>query len=172
MRGDVAVFKRDLLLRKILFHFGAEQSAGLTIHNDFSRHPIRSSRGSLLRHLGFTSVWLGRTDEDVPNSSLFDRCRSAARHPLSSSEINTGQLQFVQPSHDLRSEQLHANTMIYAHVQALQGNYQEAFEIFEAGIPKLGTTTSLMAYFFVSLTALSISSCTSLLHLNLGPLSD
>src|SRR5260370_8008535 len=38
--------------------------------------------------------------------------------------------------------------MIYAHVQALQGNYQEAFEIFEAGIPKLGTTTSLMAYFF------------------------
>src|SRR5258708_31173956 len=40
------------------------------------------------------------------------------------------------------------HTMIYAHVQALQGNYQEAFEIFEAGIPKLGTTTSLMAYFF------------------------
>src|SRR5258708_35683215 len=40
------------------------------------------------------------------------------------------------------------HTMIYAHVQALRGNYQEAFEIFEAGIPKLGTTTSLMAYFF------------------------
>ena len=38
--------------------------------------------------------------------------------------------------------------MIYAHVQALQGNYQEAFEIFEAGLPKVGNTTSLMAYFF------------------------
>jgi tetratricopeptide (TPR) repeat protein len=38
--------------------------------------------------------------------------------------------------------------MIYAHILALQGNYQEAFEIFEAGIPKLGTTTSLIAYFF------------------------
>jgi tetratricopeptide (TPR) repeat protein len=40
------------------------------------------------------------------------------------------------------------HNMIYAHVQALQGNYQEAFEIFEAGIPKVGSTTSLMAYFF------------------------
>jgi DNA-binding winged helix-turn-helix (wHTH) protein/tetratricopeptide (TPR) repeat protein len=40
------------------------------------------------------------------------------------------------------------HSMIYAHVQALQGNYQEAFEIFEAGIPKVGTITSLMAYFF------------------------
>jgi DNA-binding winged helix-turn-helix (wHTH) protein/tetratricopeptide (TPR) repeat protein len=40
------------------------------------------------------------------------------------------------------------HNMIYAHVQALQGNYQEAFEIFEAGIPKVGTTTSLIAYFF------------------------
>src|SRR5262249_320278 len=40
------------------------------------------------------------------------------------------------------------HNMIYAHVQALQGNYQEAFQIFEVGIPKMGTTTSLMAYFF------------------------
>ena len=40
------------------------------------------------------------------------------------------------------------HNMIYGHVQALQGNYQEAFEIFEAGIPKMGTTTSLMAHFF------------------------
>src|SRR6266851_2436258 len=40
------------------------------------------------------------------------------------------------------------HNMIYAHVLALQGNYKEAFEIFEAGIPKVGTTTSLMAYFF------------------------
>jgi tetratricopeptide (TPR) repeat protein len=38
--------------------------------------------------------------------------------------------------------------MIYAHVQVLQGNYQEAFEIFEHGIPKPGTTISLIAYFF------------------------
>jgi tetratricopeptide (TPR) repeat protein len=40
------------------------------------------------------------------------------------------------------------HNMIYAHVQALQGNYQEAFEIFETGIPKVGADTSLMAYFF------------------------
>jgi DNA-binding winged helix-turn-helix (wHTH) protein/tetratricopeptide (TPR) repeat protein len=40
------------------------------------------------------------------------------------------------------------HNMIYGHVQVLQGNYQEAFEIFEAGIPKVGTTTSLIAYFF------------------------
>src|SRR5262249_41041945 len=40
------------------------------------------------------------------------------------------------------------HNMIYGHVQALQGNYQEAFEIFEAGIPQGGRTTSLMAYFF------------------------
>jgi tetratricopeptide (TPR) repeat protein len=40
------------------------------------------------------------------------------------------------------------HNMIYAHVQALQGNYQEAFEIFETGIPKAGSDTSLMAYFF------------------------
>ena len=38
--------------------------------------------------------------------------------------------------------------MIYAHIQALLGNYQEAFQIFESGIPKAGMTTSLMAYFF------------------------
>src|SRR5260370_34042048 len=38
--------------------------------------------------------------------------------------------------------------MIYAHVLVLQGKYQEAFEIFETGIPKLGSTTGLMAYFF------------------------
>jgi len=40
------------------------------------------------------------------------------------------------------------HNMIYAHVQVLQGNYPEAFEIFEAGIPKMGNTTSLIAYFF------------------------
>lgn len=40
------------------------------------------------------------------------------------------------------------HTMIYAHVQALRGNYQEALEIFEAGIPKLNATTSLMGHFF------------------------
>jgi tetratricopeptide (TPR) repeat protein len=40
------------------------------------------------------------------------------------------------------------HSMIYAHVQALQGNYREAFETFEAGIPKAETTTSLMAHFF------------------------
>jgi DNA-binding winged helix-turn-helix (wHTH) protein/tetratricopeptide (TPR) repeat protein len=40
------------------------------------------------------------------------------------------------------------HNMIYAHVLVLQGNYQEAFEIFETGIPKLGSTTGLMAYFF------------------------
>jgi tetratricopeptide (TPR) repeat protein len=38
--------------------------------------------------------------------------------------------------------------MIYAHIQALLGNYQEAFQIFESGIPKAGMNTSLMAYFF------------------------
>jgi DNA-binding winged helix-turn-helix (wHTH) protein/tetratricopeptide (TPR) repeat protein len=38
--------------------------------------------------------------------------------------------------------------MMYAHVQMLQGNYQEAFEIFETGIPKRETTTTLIAYFF------------------------
>ena len=38
--------------------------------------------------------------------------------------------------------------MIYAHVQALQGNYLEAFEMFERGIPKFNQTTSLMEHFF------------------------
>src|SRR5262249_529310 len=38
--------------------------------------------------------------------------------------------------------------MIYAYVQTLQGNYVEAFEIFEKGIPKLDQTTSLMEHFF------------------------
>jgi len=38
--------------------------------------------------------------------------------------------------------------MIYAHVQALQGNYPEAFEVFESGIPKFDQTTSLMEHFF------------------------
>jgi hypothetical protein len=38
--------------------------------------------------------------------------------------------------------------MIYAHVQVLQGNYQEAFEIFEVGLPKMDHTTSLMTHFF------------------------
>jgi DNA-binding winged helix-turn-helix (wHTH) protein/tetratricopeptide (TPR) repeat protein len=36
--------------------------------------------------------------------------------------------------------------MIYGYIQALQGNYREAFEIFEAFIPKMDETTSLMAY--------------------------
>jgi tetratricopeptide (TPR) repeat protein len=38
--------------------------------------------------------------------------------------------------------------MIYAHVQALQGNYREAFEIFEAGLPQIDHATSLMTHFF------------------------
>src|SRR5258705_3256382 len=38
--------------------------------------------------------------------------------------------------------------MIYAHVQVLQGNYREAFEIFEAGLPKMDHTSSLMTHFF------------------------
>jgi tetratricopeptide (TPR) repeat protein len=38
--------------------------------------------------------------------------------------------------------------MIYGHIQALQGNYVEALEIFERGIPKLNQTTSLMEHFF------------------------
>ena len=40
------------------------------------------------------------------------------------------------------------HNMIYAYVQALQGNYVEALEIFERGIPKLDQTTSLMEHFF------------------------
>ena len=40
------------------------------------------------------------------------------------------------------------HNMIYAYVQALQGNYVEAFAIFEKGIPKLDQTTSLMEHFF------------------------
>src|SRR6516162_646295 len=46
MDGDVAVFKRDVLLRKILFRLGAEQPAGLTVQNGFSRHPISSPYAS------------------------------------------------------------------------------------------------------------------------------
>jgi tetratricopeptide (TPR) repeat protein len=38
--------------------------------------------------------------------------------------------------------------MIYAHVQALQGNYIEALALFERGIPTLNQTTSLMEHFF------------------------
>ena len=38
--------------------------------------------------------------------------------------------------------------MIYAHVQALQGNYREALEIVEAGLPKMDHSTSLMTHFF------------------------
>src|SRR5262252_5401502 len=38
--------------------------------------------------------------------------------------------------------------MMYAHVQMLQGHYQEAFEIYETGIPKRETTTTLIEYFF------------------------
>jgi DNA-binding winged helix-turn-helix (wHTH) protein len=38
--------------------------------------------------------------------------------------------------------------MIYAHVQVLQGNYREAFEVFEAGLPKMDQATSLMTHFF------------------------
>jgi DNA-binding winged helix-turn-helix (wHTH) protein len=40
------------------------------------------------------------------------------------------------------------HNMIYAHVQVLQGNYEEAFEIFEVGLPKMNQTTSLMTHFF------------------------
>ena len=38
--------------------------------------------------------------------------------------------------------------MMYALVQALQGSYQQALEVFEAFIPKVDETTSLMSYFF------------------------
>src|SRR5262249_35930931 len=38
--------------------------------------------------------------------------------------------------------------MIYAHVQALRGKYQEAFEIFDAGPPNLNDTTTLISNFF------------------------
>src|SRR5262249_29373457 len=38
--------------------------------------------------------------------------------------------------------------MIYAHVQAVQGNYSEALEIFEKGLSKLNQTTTLMEHFF------------------------
>jgi len=38
--------------------------------------------------------------------------------------------------------------MIYAHVQALQGNYFEALEIFEKGISKFNQTATLMEHFF------------------------
>jgi tetratricopeptide (TPR) repeat protein len=38
--------------------------------------------------------------------------------------------------------------MIYAHVLVLQGNYREAFEVFEAGLPKMDQATSLMTHFF------------------------
>src|SRR5262249_44258302 len=38
--------------------------------------------------------------------------------------------------------------MIYAYVQALQGNYREALDIFEAFIPKIDEASSLMVYLF------------------------
>jgi DNA-binding winged helix-turn-helix (wHTH) protein len=38
--------------------------------------------------------------------------------------------------------------MIYAHVQAMEGHYLDALEIFEKGIPKLNQTKSLMEHFF------------------------
>jgi len=38
--------------------------------------------------------------------------------------------------------------MMYAYVQAFQGNYLEALEIFEKGIPKLDQNASLMEHFF------------------------
>jgi len=37
--------------------------------------------------------------------------------------------------------------MMYAHVQALQGKYQEAFKIFEAGSPSMDDSTALIATF-------------------------
>jgi DNA-binding winged helix-turn-helix (wHTH) protein/tetratricopeptide (TPR) repeat protein len=40
------------------------------------------------------------------------------------------------------------HNMIYAHVLALQGNYREAFEVFEAGTPKTHQKGGLIAYFF------------------------
>src|SRR5260370_23470726 len=38
--------------------------------------------------------------------------------------------------------------LMYAHVQVLQGNYREAFEIFEECLPKMDQTTSLITHFF------------------------
>jgi DNA-binding winged helix-turn-helix (wHTH) protein len=38
--------------------------------------------------------------------------------------------------------------MIYAHVQVLQGNYRGAFEGFEAGLPQMDHTSSLITHFF------------------------
>ena len=38
--------------------------------------------------------------------------------------------------------------MMYGYVQALQGNYREGYEIFEAFIPKVDETSSLMAHHF------------------------
>jgi tetratricopeptide (TPR) repeat protein len=46
------------------------------------------------------------------------------------------------------SDILPFHKMIYAHVQILHGNYREAFEIFEAGLPKMDHTTNLMTHFF------------------------
>jgi len=69
MSSDVAVFKRDLLLGKILFHLGAEQSAGLTVQNDFSWHLIRSSRGS-----PFKTPWIQRQFGLVAQISAYPRC--------------------------------------------------------------------------------------------------
>src|SRR5262249_37882639 len=42
------------------------------------------------------------------------------------------------------------HTMIYAHVQALRGKYEEAFEIFDAGIQNSDETTTLIADFFAT----------------------
>jgi len=41
-----------------------------------------------------------------------------------------------------------APVWFYAHVQVLQGNYGEAFEIFEGGIPNIHEPTSMIAHFF------------------------
>src|SRR5712664_3497315 len=46
------------------------------------------------------------------------------------------------------SDILPFHKMIYAHVQVFQGNYREAFEIFEEGLPKMDHTTNLMTHFF------------------------
>src|SRR5260370_8707805 len=40
------------------------------------------------------------------------------------------------------------HNMIYAHFLALQGDYREAFKVFEGGTPKTHQKGSLMAYFF------------------------
>lgn len=59
--------------------------------------------------------------------------------------------------------------MIYGHVQALQGNYREAFEILENGMPTLGETKSLMEYIFaisgITIALLRVGRLGDVLHI-------